>query len=262
MPTTTVLSRVKSDFFAILVPGLFLLYIILSIFLAVTQRDPGYSILNRIKPYFAAIKEYWPLAIIIIAAAYLLGNLIRAVRVTTADELIKKILSLSSILTKNKEKKLGYKSSFPYPHILNKIKQDLIDSKQIPPLTLPEENCLYNAWNFWKLSICSESPEMFDHIKELESRVRLFAGMFWAGLLGIIGNLIIFVSCMFNSATRVVWLEYNIYLLFTSTVIFIMFGLNLYRVRRDEARSVFNGYLYLQKRKNDFIISQGKKLPG
>jgi len=244
MPTATVLSRVKSDFFAIFVPGFFLFFIIISVFMAVTQNGPNNSIVNRIKPYFVTLKEYWPLVIIIIVAAYLLGNLIRAIRVTTADELIKKLFSL---LTNNVEKKLKYKSSFPYPHILNKINKELSDSKQIRKMKLPNENCLYSAWNFWKLSICSKSPDMFDHIKYLEARVRLFAGMFWTGLFGIIGNLVIFISCIFNTATRVVWLEYNIYLFFTSAVILIMFGVNLYRVRREESRAVFMGYMALQK---------------
>lgn len=244
MPTTSVLSRVKTDFFAILVPGFFILGVILSIFLVFTHKDPKASILKRIEPFFHTLKEYWPLVIILIVIGYLLGNLIRAIRVTTADKFSKSIFSRLAI---SEEKKLFYKSSFPYPDILDKIRQDLIDSKLIGSINLPNGNCLYSAWNFWKITIGLEFPDMFNYIQNLESRVRLFAGMFWAGLLGVIGSLLIFVGCIFNNVIKVLWLEYNIYLFFTSAVLFIMFGMNLRRVRREEARSVFMGYLALQK---------------
>jgi hypothetical protein len=245
MPTTTLLSKVKTDFFAILVPGFFIFGVIVSFFLAFTHKDTNISILERIKPFFKILKDYWPLVIVLIVIGYLLGNLIRAIRVTTADKFSKIIFSRLAI---SEEKKLFYKNSFPYPDILNKIRQDLIDSKLIASITLPNGNCLYSAWNFWKITIGLEFPDMFNYIQNLESRVRLFAGMFWAGLLGIIGSLVIFGGCIFNNVIKVVWLDYNIYLFFTSAVLFFMFGMNLRRVRREEARSVFMGYLALQKK--------------
>lgn len=201
MPTTTVLSRVKTDFFAILVPGFFIFGVILSIFLAFTHKDPKTSILKRIEPFFRTLKEYWLLVIILIIIGYLLGNLIRAIRVTTADKFSKTIFSRLVI---SEEKRLIYKGSFPYPLILDKIRQDLIDSKLIAKIALPKKNCLYNAWNFWKITIGLQFPDMFNYIQNLESRVRLFAGMFWAGLVGIIGSLLIFVACIYNDVIIVV----------------------------------------------------------
>jgi len=249
MPTTTVLSRVKTDFFAILVPGFFIFGVIVSFFLAFTHKNPKISILERIKPLFITLKEYWPLVIILIVIGYLLGNLIRAIRVTTADKFSKTIFSPLAI---TEEKKLIYKSAFPYPNILDDIREHLFDSKLIANITLPKEaKPLYSAWNFWKITIGLESPDMFNYIQNLESRVRLFAGMLWAGLLGIIVSLSIFAGCIFNNVISVVWLEYNIYLFLTSAALFTMFGMNLRRVRREEARSVFMGYLALQKKKKE-----------
>ena len=247
MPATTVLSRVKTDFFAILVPGFFIFAVIVSFFLAFTHKDPKISILERIKPFFDNLKEYWPLAIFLIVIGYLLGNLIRAIRVTTADKFSKTIFSRLAI---TEEKKLFYKGSFPYPIILNEIRKHLNDSDLIADITLPEEEKpLYSAWNFWKITIGLEFPDMFNYIQNLESRVRLFAGMFWAGLVGIIVSLSIFGGCIFNNVIKVVWLKYNLYLFFASAALFTMFGMNLRRVRREEARSVFMGYLALQNKK-------------
>lgn len=239
MLTRTVLSRVKTDFFAILVPGFFIFGVIVSFFLAITHKDINISILDRIEPFFKLLKENWPLVIVLIVIGYLLGNLIRAIRVIYADKFCKTIFS-------------RYKCSFPYHYILDKIREHLIDSNLIDDITLPKEDKpLYNAWNFWKITIGLEFPDMFSHIQNLESRVRLFAGMFWAGLLGIIGSLSIFGVCIFNNVIKVVWWEYNFYLSIASAALFTMFGMNLRRVRREEARAVFMGYLALQNKKKE-----------
>jgi hypothetical protein len=257
MPTTTVLSRVRTDFFAILVPGSFVLIILASISLAFTHRDPAEGIIQRVKPFFDVLKNYWPLVLILLIIAYLAGNIIRAVRVNLADMLSKKLFAN---LAKREWLKVGYESAFPYPAVLEKMKNELIESKLLADFSLPEEKNLHNVYNYWKMVICLESQEVFTRIRNAESVVRLFVGMFWAGFIGVLGYLIILAGCLFNVIIRYVWLEYAIVMLAISIVILVTFGMNIRRVRAQEVGFVFMGYLVIkQKQEQEEKITRQKK---
>lgn len=248
MFSSTELSRVKTNFLAILVPGTFVFGVMLSVYLAFTQKDPNITLSKHIKFFLKVLQAYWLLAIIFIIIGYLVGILIRSIRVNYADELSKKIFSKFD--TRKSGKNL-YESEFPYPVMLEKIKKGLVDFKLIRDIKLPK-NDLHDVYLFWKIMICSELPEVFDYIYTMESTVRLFAGMFWAGLLGIIGSLSIFVGCIFSfDIIGVVWWKFNIYMLVISVTISIMFGGNIRRVRRQEVQAVFNAYLVLKEKKHD-----------
>ncbi|NIM16139.1 MAG: hypothetical protein GTO45_29400 [Candidatus Aminicenantes bacterium] len=242
MNTTTVFSRVKTDFFAIFVPGAYVFSIILFVYLAITHEDANISISHRIESVFDELKDYWPLTLIIFIICYLIGILIRSFRVSIADELCKKIFSRFTRFKKGKWNITFYKSSFPYPAILEKLIQHLTESKLVKRIKLPDEEYLDSAYQFWKLSICSELPDVFSYTQTLESTVRLFAGMFWAGLLGIIGSIVILVA-------RLSWWKLDLLLFSISLIISTIFGMNIRRVRGREVSYVFIAYLVLQKKK-------------
>lgn len=246
MESNNVLSKVKVDFFAILVPGSFVLTIIVSVFLALTQYLSTKGIIERIDPFFNKLKEFWPLAIVLFIIAYLIGHLIRAMRVNLADNLSKKLFSKWSTRSWYKKE---YESKFPYPVVMEKVKNQLIDSNMIADFDIPVEDNLHNVYNFWKMIICSESQDIFSYIQNLESKVRLFSGMLWAGFIGVLGNLIILAGCMVDAKIRNVWLGYALAMLAVSIVIFVTFGRDIRRVRVQEVTFVFLGYMVIQNKK-------------
>jgi hypothetical protein len=247
MTTTTIFSRVKTEFFAIFVPGSYVFSIILFTYLAISHKDANISISQRIKYFFDELKEYWPLTLIIIIICYLIGILIRSFRVTIADELCKKFFSR---FMKGEWSKTLYESSFPYPAMLEKLIQHLSKSKLVKIVELPDKDTLSSAYQFWKISICSELPDVFSYTQNMESTVRLFAGMFWAGLVGIIGSVIILITWRLKSVIMgIAWLKLGFILLGISLIISIIFGMTIRRVRGQEVRYVFNAYLLLQEKK-------------
>ncbi len=248
MPTSTALSRVKSDFFEILIPGFFVLVIILSVGLAFTQTKPGVSFTEITTPIIDLLKDNWVLSLITFIMVYLIGNLIRSIRVSVADRINKKIYYK---ITKNPIDKLVYESSFPYPLYLEHLKKQLMESELISDFPLPKKENLYPAYNFWKMAICSESPDAFNYIQEFESRVRLFSGMFWAGVFGIVGSTALFILCLLNKAAWPVWGMYTLILFIVSVLSVIAFGRNIQRVRSQEVYSVFMEFHFLLKKKEE-----------
>ena len=246
MPTTTVLSRVKNDSVAILVPGSFVLLIIISVYLALTHKDQSSGIIKRIAPFFKVFTDYWPLFLVLFIIAYLVGILIRAIRVNLADMLSKKIFEK---FNRSKWIRLGYESEFPYPVILEDVKKELLESNMISSYSLPNEKNLHNVYNFWKMIICLESQDVFSHIQNLESIVRLFVGMFWSGFIGVIGYLITLGGCLLNKIIRDVWLDFTLVMLVVSVIILIMFGMNIRRVRVQEVVVLFMAYLVIHQKK-------------
>ncbi len=154
MPATTVLSRVKSDFFAILIPGFFVLVIITSGFLAFTHDNPSISIIKRIDPFFTVLKDYWPLVFVIFIIAYLMGMLLHTIRVNIADEICGIFFAR---LYRREWSKLGYKCSFPYIDALEAVKDDLVHSNLVSDFKIPDKKYLYNAYNYWRIVINLES---------------------------------------------------------------------------------------------------------
>ena len=257
MPTTTIMSRVKNDFFAILVPGSFILVIIASVSLALTQPGQTNGIIQRITPFFLALKKYWPLLFLIFIIAYLVGMLIRAIRVNLADKISKKLFSKWN---KREWLQLGYESPFPYPRVLEKVKEQLTESNLVADFSLPGKGNLHNAYNFWKMVICAESQELFNYIQNQESMVRLFVGMFWTGLTGVIGYFITLVGCLIYKEIRVVWLDYTIAMFAASIVVLVMFGMSIRRVRVQEVGFVFMAYLVIiQKEEGKEKKNKAKK---
>ena len=106
------------------------------------------------------------------------------------------------------------------------------------------EETWHSAYNFWKAELCRESATAFEYTQELEGRVRLFATMIWASLLGlfagVIGLLLTFTSPVGNS-----WIIVMFIMVTLSAFICFIFGSHLRRVRGQEVASVFLAYVSL-----------------
>lgn len=251
MATTTILSRVKTDFFAILVPGSFVFCVVVSVYMAF--RYPDVTIKSMLDSSLKYLKEYWPLVIIFIIVGYLLGNVIRSIKVNTADRTAKKLFSR---LVASEWDQLLFSSGFPYPKMLEKILEQLERSNLVDKTGLPDSESLHNAYNYWKISICSTMPDVFIYIENLESRARLFVGMFWAGFTGLLGSIPISIAIALGYVEKSHWIEFNIIMVLASGLIFYMFGSRIRRVRSQEVGTVFMAYLFLQQKKREEKTAQ------
>jgi len=257
MPTSTILSQVKGDFFAILIPGFYTLTTIISEFLAFTQTPQSFDVFKRLGAYFKILKDYWPLIFVIFIAAYLLGILLRSIRVNRSDRTTGKVFE--KLPFRESWTKLGYRSEFPYPTMLDTVKKELEKSEQVSSFVIPPPECLHNTYNYWKLVICSESEAMFNYISNLEATVRLFVGMFWAGFIGVVGYVVILIGCLCNDVIKTEMWNYSIVMLITSIIIMLMFGMNIRRTRVQETMNVFMAFLVLKQKKEATEATAKKK---
>jgi hypothetical protein len=249
MAVEEMLPKIKSDFFAILIPGSFVIGVIVSGVLVFTQYDTKTGIMDRFNPLFDTMKGNWIFSLIAFVMIFLVGNLLRALRVNNVDKISN---FLFKRFIKNPFDKPLFETLFPYRETLKYIKAELLQVKLIEDITLPEDkNAWHDIYNYWKMAICIESPGSFYLIQDLEGRVRMFAGMFWAGAAGILGSVIIALGFFINGAAMSVWGGYILFMFILSAIIAVSFALNLKRVRRQEVISVFLAYLYLQKRAKD-----------
>ncbi len=249
MAVEETLSKVKSDVFAILIPGFFITGVIVSAVLVFTQTDAKIGIIKRFGPFFKTLKGNWILTFIAFVIIFLAGNFLRSIKVTIADNvanfLFKRFIKASWT-------KLFYGNPFPYRDLLEKIKLILLQNKLIEDIPLPvDKHSLYILFQYWKMVICIEKSGSFSYIQEFESRVRMFAGMFWAGSCGIGGSILISASFIFNKAACIVWWKYILLMFLVSVIIAVIFSRSLKRVRSEEVISVFIAYLFIQRSKKE-----------
>ena len=93
------------------------------------------------------------------------------------------------------------------------------------------------VFNYWKDFVCISSPEGFEFYQTFETRSRMFAGMIFAGLVGILGSLLIIYL------TRNYSCEVGLTLFLFSLALYITFGANFRRVRTQEAQVLLMIYL-------------------
>jgi len=99
------------------------------------------------------------------------------------------------------------------------------------------------VFNYWKSMICINSPEGFEYYQTFEMRVRLMSGIICAAWCGIIGALYIFIS------TLSIFHGIGLPLFLVSFTLLMIFGLNIHRVRLQEARELLLIYsAYVQQK--------------
>lgn len=221
----------KVDFFAVLPAGFYIFLVIYLVFLNDGNSEPT-NIWEQIKSLAKDMKENPILVLFILFASYLLGSIIRTIPVDWADSIVP-----------------PYKSKFPY---LDKLEETysfleknaemvLINPKIMPQFHKDKEK-MRLFLNYCKCPLCMYAPQSFVYYETFEARSRLFVGIFWAGILGVIGFLIMLIR-VWNFTFIPAW-----HLFFMSTALVIPFGLSIKRVRRQEVNTLWSSYIaYLQK---------------
>jgi len=103
---------------------------------------------------------------------------------------------------------------------------------------------LHIPFNFFKVTLCAESANTFIYTQTLEARVRLFAGMFWAG----IGNLFLFSLSIFIIILCNESLDYLVWIIIFSILTILITLIIAFRfpwIRGQEVEYVFLSYLAL-----------------
>jgi cytochrome bd-type quinol oxidase subunit 2 len=253
----------RIDFLAVVVPGFYVLANLWLVGLAFTYRE-NEDLWQAVQAAVQTPTENWTVFLGIILTSYLLGSLLRAVPVNAADRAAQLLLAplrlVLGLLPWLRAYGLRFEP-FPYRSILKDTLDNvascgglrglndpavtaLREAVKVPDPTqeFSAEALLHTAYNYWKVVVCDRAPGAFEFSQELESRVRLFAGMFWAGLLGIV----LLVGGFWAAGLRGYLSEWRFWAaLAVSAAIGVGFGLNVGRVRREEVRHVFLAYLTL-----------------
>ncbi|MCH9694854.1 MAG: hypothetical protein K0U72_10125 [Gammaproteobacteria bacterium] len=226
MPLKDSLARIPTvDFFAVLPPGAYLLTAAAAAFGEGLSGAP--SIWSHLLPFFMAIAEYPILAIPAVVAAFMFGSIVRALKVGWAQPFSKGT------------------SAFPYLESLDQFLGALESTESAAQLRrdLRESTHPQLLFNYWKDRLCLEAPGGFAQYVHFEARSRFFAGMFWAGLLGVIASVV--MAARAGSLTApAVWQAFLI-----SVVIVLIFAVQLRTVREAEAKVCVALYVALHERR-------------
>lgn len=222
MATDSILDRIDTvDFFAVLPAGF---YSVTMMAFSLTVPPGAHNMIDALSPLAGVLKDNPVYFVFWLFAAYLVGSIARALRVTWAERVSP-----------------PFRSDFPFPEKLRETLENLktspatrLDATRIPDI----RNGLSNdEFNYWKDVLCTKTKSGFEYYQTFESRVRFSAGMVWAGVIGVVVAVFMFFRC-----PGVAW-----QMLLVSITVYAAFGLHLRRVREQEAKALLFLYLaYLQ----------------
>ena len=219
----------KSELIAIMVSGFY-------IFASLVVQDKNISTYLFLKPLFVFIKDN-PISIaFIVIFSYLFGSIVRSLPVSWAEYITP-----------------PFKNEFPYTNYLKEsldsIKKHSKDYHMNPDL-LPEiqDSLKDDTFKYWKVSLCLRSPSLFDYTQLFEGRVRFFVGMWWSGIIGSISGI-----CMLF-ITNNIYLSPALSILMLSIFLTLIFGFQIRRVRKDEAKIVAISYIALEQQRTDKTV--------
>lgn len=133
---------------------------------------------------------------------------------------------------------------FPFPRALRLNLRGLQKSNCVGshlPVIPKDPAAMIVVFDCWKSILRVRVPTAYAHVRSLEGRVRMFVGLFWAGLLGIVVGASVLV---FRSQG---WSRPSLVVMLVSAAMFIAFGSRVRHVRAEEANEVLLAYLcYLQ----------------
>lgn len=244
MPANTFLNRVNTvDFFAVLIPGVYLAANISLLGFWCVDRsatnETPWQIING-----AIIRLELNGLLIFVLAAFLLGNTVRAVPIRVVDRLSTWINRCLCRLPLWENRQDDYREDFPYVNILNKIFELLYKHSYVSegrPCASPEWGLRKLAeFNYWKALLCSKSSDSFAFVLAAESRVRLFAGIIWATGVSCV---ICALAMCFPQYRQ--WYGPFVASLIVSLLLFAIFVTSLRPMRHEEARAVYLAFLSL-----------------
>lgn len=249
MSADEVLSRVsRFDFFAIMAPGFYILSTFVVVATAIYDNGAAVNAWVRLLSIVEKASSPWPMVIGIILLSYLIGTIPRAVPVNRADKICKYLFKW---LQREGYVRFLYEDHFPFRRVLEKQLTALQSNGFANSIKIPKEGTTHSLFNFWKMIVCEQSPAAFAFTQGLEARVRLFSGMIWAGVAGIVVSLSGILWCgVAAGALTYPWLSPMLTLFIVSTVIALMFGLRLRVVRGDEVVYLFLAYIVLAQGPN------------
>lgn len=244
------LNRIgKVDFFAVLPAGFYVFVVFLIVFGLATSPTTGttISIWKPISDLVATAVGKPVTLVLVLFGSYLIGSSLRAFPVKWAEKATP-----------------PFRLEFPYPLELQRVISELEKQKEAsgfnPNKSLSiSDDLKMSVFNYWKDKLCMKSPDGFSYYQSFEARTRYFAGMFWAGCIGVIGGLIIIFQIPNGS------LDQKFGVLVLSIMIMVVFGGQFRRVREQEARVLVSLFAVLQQ---DCVTSQqvnagdGKKRGG
>jgi hypothetical protein len=253
MPVSKFTDRIeKIDFFAVLPAGIYVMSVLCVCMYEwaypTSETKTIFSILTQIA---CILNKNVTFAILVIFGAYIVGSIIRSVPVDWAEWSIphtkKSEISSAGELEKTtteEPKKSTNKEAnkFPYQNLLIDALKDLKDAEaatKIDKGSLPDisKNFSRNVYNFWKDTLCNFSSNGFDYYERYETRARFSAGMFWAGILGILGG------------GYLIYYKIGLEIILFSLLIIVVFRLHLGRVRKQEVKVLLFLYIsYLQEK--------------
>jgi hypothetical protein len=207
------------EFFAAIPPGLFVFLISHAWFSGGPSAEPPRSLWDYLLSLSTVLQENPAAILFALFGAYLFGSIIRSMPVRWAE----KVATFG-------------RSEFPYPTVLRSMLRQMSEeaaASDLEPKRLPKlESISSNTFNYWKDVLCIQAPGAFAFYQTFEARSRFFTSMFWAGVSGLVGGLGIAVQSLGRS-----WpLAPSIQLLVLSAILVVAFGLQLRRVREQEAR--------------------------
>ncbi len=207
-----------TDFYAGLLPGTIVLFILFCIF---TRNEQ--STIAVVNTLLLRISSNPYVLIFLIPSAYILGNLVSAIRIDFAE---------SVFLFRN------WKDNFPYRNELRKgriafikLNRKEMQRMNIPKLPQSIHKHFFHAWTDY---VCACNIVLFERWKAEEVRVRFSAGMIWVSICGLIA------SGVFKYQGRETLLLEHI---IVSAIIYMFYGLHLIRVRHREASILYLSYL-------------------
>lgn len=249
----------RADFFAIMAPGFFIFTISAVCITACVGTTGADSVWWQMVKIWQPSAQLWILGSATIFLSFLFGSMLRAVPVNDTDALAMRI---QTVWRRFWRKSVNRSEKFPFPDLLDTVFEEVQSYTLISKesLDLAErsgerlyEQRLHNIFNFWKMTLCEANERAFVFSQDLEGRVRLFAGMFWAGAVGIVMSLsavtLLLIAAIVNTTwVRTAWLGPFSIIFGFSFIICFLFGKQLHRVRKQEVKHTFIAYLALYRR--------------
>ena len=195
----------------------------------------------------ALARTDWSAGVAIFVLAYLLGSVARALSVSWADRICR---SLFGWMSRSEKERLRLTETFPYPTSVSETLSAIQKNDRCLDVRPPTAGTEHTMYNLWKVELADGAPAAFAIHQELEARVRLFAGMFLAGLGGVAATLVGMLGC---AAFGKPVLQPVLLVQLAITVAFGgVFGWRLRYVRWQEAKHLWIAHaLLLEKEKRE-----------
>jgi len=221
----------KVDFFAVLPTGFYILIVGVIVCISNSETQSFWEPLNI---FIEEIDKNPSLLILVFFAAYLAGSIIRALKVRWVEYFIP-----------------PFRITFPNNETIAKVLAELkgnaavasLKTDKLPAIDKPVTTVVFN---YWKDVLCVNNPVAFDYYESYEARARFFAGMFWAGVLGVFGAIVLAIR-MGGIDQGTTWFLFTV-----SAIILLTFGSQFRSVRDQEVTVLLSIYVaYHQGPKNE-----------